>query len=93
MFILDEGLKPLAKALSIATEFISYTGKKYSLKSSINLKEAGHYNTTMIDPFFQKGIETVGVLQHDGLGGGLIKKSTLNAVYNMNKPYIAIYKC
>ena len=61
LFILDDGLKPLAKALSIATEFNSYTAKKYSLKSSINMKEAGHYNRTLIDPFFQKEIQTVGV--------------------------------
>ena len=90
--LLDDGLNPFIKPLNIAAEFNSNTEKKYLLLGSINIRGTGHDNTTLINPFFEKGIQITGVLKHDGLGRGEITKSTWNEVYSVNKPYITLYK-
>ena len=92
LFLLDDGLKLFIKPLNIAAEFNSYTKKRYLLLGSINIRGTGHYNTTLINPFFEKGIQITGVFEHDGLGRGEITESTWNEVYNVNKPYITLYK-
>ena len=65
--------------------------KKYTFIGSINLKGVGHYNTILIDPFFEKSTQTIGCFEHDGIGEGLIKEISWDMAFETNQPYI-LYK-
>ena len=36
-----------------------------------NCRGSGHYNVTLVDPYFQKGKQSEGIYEHDGPGEGI----------------------
>jgi hypothetical protein len=92
LFLMDDGLKPASNPLSLELQFIAKNGKNYNLRGSINCRGSGHYNVTLVDPYFEKGKQVKGIYEHDGLGEGSIKQIDWDEAYSLNKPYIALYE-